>query len=380
MIIHSKFKNYNLTIESDLTFLRQFFSEPNAGFVIDNNVYGMYENYFSDISSERLYLIDAVEENKTIDTVLEICDMMTSIPAKRNAHLVSVGGGITQDITGFAANILYRGIKWTFVPTTLLASCDSCIGGKTSLNYRKYKNLLGTFYPPDNLFICPIFFETLSNSDFKSGLGEVVKFNIMSGERGLENIENNIGRLLKRDYAALNEFVMSSLEYKKGFIETDEFDRGERIKLNFAHTFGHAIETVTNFEIPHGTAVAIGMIMANRISFKRGLMEKYFAERSENVLMQIISIDISSLEKHTESFTDAMRKDKKQIGNQLTAVLMSMQSNDLMVVHDIKEEEVSDALIYFIEKYKSFDSIRGGYRLLNSYYCLPFLYCEVNAA
>lgn len=206
---------------------------------------------------------------------------MTEIPAKRNAHLISIGGGIIQDITGFVANVLYRGIFWTFIPTTLLASCDSCIGGKTSLNYKKYKNLLGTFYPPDEIFICPKFFKTLTDKDFKSGLGEVVKFNIMAGPNGLANIENNIEKLLLRDEDCLNEFVRSSLSFKKDFIEIDEFDRGERIKLNFAHTFGHAIETVTGYEIPHGTAVAIGMIMADYIAVKRGLLDADISKREK---------------------------------------------------------------------------------------------------
>ena len=128
---------------------------------------------------ERMFLLEALEENKTMDTVLAICAAMTSMPSKRNTRLVSVGGGVVQDITGFVANVLYRGIAWTFVPTTLLSACDSCIGGKTSLNYGRFKNLLGTFYPPDDIYICPAMFRTLDEHDFLSGLGEVVKFNVM---------------------------------------------------------------------------------------------------------------------------------------------------------------------------------------------------------
>ena len=129
---------------------------------------------------------------------------MTGLAAKRNIHLVSFGGGIIQDVTGFVANVLYRGIYWSFVPTTLLAACDSCIGGKTSLNYKHYKNLLGTFYPPDYIYICSKFFKSLSQKDFESGLGEVVKFNIMFGEKGLNKIEGKIDYLLQRDPAVLD--------------------------------------------------------------------------------------------------------------------------------------------------------------------------------
>ena len=341
MIIHSKFKDYEVHMESNFDFLRELSQTPNAEFVIEEKVYGLYKTYFKEIPEERLFLVEATEEHKVIETALAICEKMTEIPAKRNAHLVSVGGGIIQDITGFVANVLYRGIPWTFVPTTLLASCDSCIGGKTSLNYKKYKNLLGTFYPPDALHICPGFFQTLSERDFESGLGEV----------GLKNIEDNIDRLLARDEDCLKQFVYSSLEFKKGFIEVDEFDRGERIKLNFAHTFGHAIETVTGYEIPHGTAVAIGMIMANRVAERRGMLASEIARRSEKVLLRVIHIGIDLNEYPLERFISAMRKDKKQTSEHLTAVLMTNVAKDLKIVHDVQIEEVADARDYFEQLY-----------------------------
>lgn len=348
MIVHSKFKDYAVNIHSGLDFLSQLAQTPNAEFVIDQKVYGLYRDEFLGIPKERLYLVEAVEERKVIDTALAICEKMTEIPAKRNAHLISVGGGIIQDITGFVANILYRGIPWTFVPTTLLASCDSCIGGKSSLNYKKYKNLLGTFYPPDVLHISPVFFRTLSQRDFESGLGEVIKFNIMAGEAGLRNIEQNMDALLNREEECLNRFVESSLLFKKDFIEIDEFDRGERVKLNFAHTFGHTIETLTEYQIPHGTAVAIGMIMANRISEQRGLLSPDMVRRSERVLLRVI---------HITTRLDAMRKDKKQTSSALTAVLMTNTARDLRVVHDLREEEVQEAVTWF---QRCYDQVQTG--------------------
>lgn len=356
MIIHSRLKDYEVTMEDNFNFLSELFQLPNTEFVIDEKVYRLYENYFSGVSKERLILIEAAEKNKTVEIALNICEKMIEIPAKRNAHLVSVGGGIIQDITGFVANILYRGIGWTFVPTTLLAACDSCIGGKTSLNYKAYKNLLGTFYPPDRIYICPAFFRSLSQRDFESGLGEVVKFNIMAGEEGLANMETNINRLLKREEVALNQFVKQSLLFKKDFIEKDEFDRGERIKLNFAHTFGHAIEVVTQYEIPHGTAVAIGMIMANNVSVKRGLLKKETAKRAERVLIGnedggVIHIGVKLTDYPVEQFIAAIRKDKKQSSENLTAVLMTDEAKSLRVVNDIEEKEIIEALYHFQELY-----------------------------
>lgn len=356
MIIHSTFKDYKVIIEKDIEFLRNFHENKNTQYVIDEKVYHLYQAYLDWIPQERLILIEATEQNKIVDTALDICEKMTEIPAKRNVQLVSIGGGIIQDITGFVANILYRGISWIFVPTTLLASCDSCIGGKTSLNYKKYKNLLGTFYPPDEIHICSSFFNSLTERDYKSGLGEVVKFNIMAGKEGLQNIEDNINALLSHQEIVVNRFIETSLSYKKTFIEVDEFDKGERIKLNFAHTFGHAIEVITNYQIPHGTAVAIGMIMANHISVNRGLLHPQFAQAGEQVLLKVIDIDITSMNVGIEQFINAMRKDKKQTSTALTAVLMlnnSSSDTELCVVHDIEVAEVSSALKYFIQFYNA---------------------------
>ena len=176
----------------------------------------------------------------------------------------------------------------------------------------------------------------------------------MSGENDMEDIEENIGKLLDRDLYTINHFVKKSLKFKKKFIEEDEFDQGERIKLNFAHTFGHAIEVVTEYTIPHGTAVAIGMIMANYISYQRNWLSKKTQKQSENILLSVIDIDVDLLQKPADLYISIMRKDKKQIGNSLTAVLMSdnMNNEKLSIVHDISEEEVQNAIDYFTKLYR----------------------------
>ena len=343
MIIHSRFKDYQVDIVDDFDFVDELVQTSYSQFVIDSNVYHLYKNLFEAIAPERLIVLDSSESVKTIDTVLQICEKMTDIPAKRNTHLISIGGGIVQDITGFVASSLYRGIKWTFVPTTLLAGCDSCIGGKTSLNFLKYKNLLGSFYPPNRIVICPSFFKTLSQKDFESGLGEVVKFNIMAGPDGLDYIEGELENLLSRDDLSLKKCIENSLQFKKTFIEIDEFDRGERIKLNFAHTFGHGIETVTDYEIPHGTAVAIGMIMANHISMNRKMISQEFYSKCESVLKRIIHIDYDFNMMVFDEYINAVRKDKKQVNEQITAVLLSGDNRDLIIVNDVQVEEIGEA-------------------------------------
>lgn len=350
MIIKSSTKNYQVNVNNDFLSVKNLEYNEKTFVVIDKLLYELYkEELFGNIPNEQLYIMDALEENKCIETALEICEIMTNIPAKRNAKLISFGGGIVQDVTGFVANILYRGINWTFFPTTLLAACDSCIGGKTSLNYKSFKNLLGTFYPPDEIYICTPFFKTLTEKDFQSGLGEVVKFNVMFGESGIKKMEENIDTLLARDDSKLEEFVQSSLDFKKNFIEEDEFDKGVRIHLNFAHTFGHAFETMSNYAIPHGTAVAMGTIVANRISLLRGWLSDSNVQRVEDVLWKIINVNADDFKVDMDAVISAIHKDKKQVGKELTAVLMK-DDMKLVIVHDVKRDEIETAINYLFEK------------------------------
>lgn len=350
MIIKSSTKDYGVSIYRDFDIIKNIEIDEKTFVVVDKVLYGIYEEeLFHIIPKEQLYILEAIEENKRIETALAICEIMTNIPAKRNSKLISFGGGIVQDVTGFVANILYRGIHWTFYPTTLLAACDSCIGGKTSLNYKKFKNLLGTFYPPDEIRICTPFFKTLSEKDFQSGLGEVVKFNVMFGEAGITKMEENIDALLRREDDKLKQFVENSLLFKKDFIEADEFDKGVRIHLNFAHTFGHAFETMSNYAIPHGTAVAMGTIVANRISLSRGWLDKDKVLRVESVLWKIIHVDVNSIKLDMDEIINAIHKDKKQVGKELTAVLMK-DDMKLQIVHDVKREEIEKAISYAFYK------------------------------
>lgn len=344
MKVHASIKEYEVLFQHSFQFVEDLASNPNAFFVIDENVWNLYREDFSMINEERLLLLHASEENKSIETALLICDSLISMKAKRNTTLVSIGGGIIQDVTGFAANILYRGIAWEFVPTTLLSACDSCIGGKTSINHSSYKNLLGTFYPPDRVHIYALLFKTLSKEDVESGLGEVIKFNIMAGERRTAAVEAAIPDLLRLEESVVNEFVDSSLQYKKSIIEKDEFDKGERVLLNYAHTLGHAFEVSSGYAIPHGTAVALGIVGANAISCNRGMLSSMLGGRIEQLVYRILpTIDISLIDSNI--VVDAVRKDKKQIGDGITMVLMD-DDYSLSTYNDISVDEIKEACDY----------------------------------
>lgn len=346
MKIKSHFKEYSVDFIDSLQSLSTFANEKESFFVIDKKVFDLYKSQLPNIPKNQLYLLEVKEEIKNIETVLCICEKMTSMPTKRNTHLISIGGGIIQDLTGFVANSLYRGIRWTFYPSTLLAACDSCIGGKSSLNYKGFKNLLGSFYPPDVIYIWEDFFSTLSLKDYCSGLGEVVKFNVIAGKENLNKIENDIQSILNHDYLLLEKYVHSSLEFKKKFIEEDEFDKGVRVLLNFAHTFGHAYEVTSRYEIPHGSAVALGMISANHISVKRGFIDLSYAQRIEAVCKKILTeIKVKDEFFDLSKILDAIHKDKKQTSENISAVLIKADYS-LGVFKDVKTEEIREAMEY----------------------------------
>lgn len=353
MKIKSAFKEYSVDFCRDLSLLQDLAAAKDTFFVLDRTVYEIYKDRLPDLPKERFFLLEAVEEKKDMAAMLAICERMTEMSAKRNSHLVSLGGGITQDVTGFVATALYRGIRWTFFPTTLLAACDSCIGGKSSLNYKGFKNLLGSFYPPDEIFIYPEFFWSLSPRDYCSGLGEVVKFNVIAGAAGIDGMERDMEAILAHDYEKLLQYVRTSLDFKRGFIEEDEFDRGKRVLLNYAHTFGHAFESVSSYEIPHGSAVALGMMTANAVSVKRGFIEEAYAARIAALCMKILA----HIPWREEWFAPAgiiaaIHKDKKQTSERITAVLLN-EAHELSVYRDVEEEEIRQALACLLQYWRN---------------------------
>jgi 3-dehydroquinate synthase len=181
--IKSSLRDYEVHIGPAHDFLEHLVNLDHKCFVVDENVWRHYaDGILSTLPRSETISFPAQEERKTLEGVQEIYEHLLGRSAKRNLTLITIGGGILQDVTGFVASTLYRGINWIFIPTTLLAQADSCIGSKTSLNYGGYKNLIGSFYPPSKVWIDPSFLRTLQTQDFYSGLGEVVKLHIMAGE------------------------------------------------------------------------------------------------------------------------------------------------------------------------------------------------------
>jgi len=343
--IHSNIRDYDVYFEDSLEFINQFKEIHNSVIIVDRNVYNLYNANFKNFNLENMLLFDALEENKTYDYVAKIYDFLISKSAKRNLTIISIGGGITQDITGFVASTLYRGVNWIFVPTTFLAMTDSCVGSKTSLNYGKYKNLIGSFYPPQKIYINTEFLTTLTKLDFYSGIGETIKFQLMKEEypKDFSEVIYSINEVINNKSYRL-EIIHDNMNIKLGYMKGDEFDLGRRNLLNYGHCFGHALETSSNYFVPHGIAVIIGIIFANAVAMQRNLISKEtFEFLNNNLLVQNIPLKLE--EKHLDNriLLDAMKNDKKRINQYLTVVIPN-QEFKMIKVDDVSDEEFFNSL------------------------------------
>ncbi len=343
LTIKSNIKNYIVHFEKDKSFLEKLMNSENTIFIIDKNVYNLHKsNILANIPQDKFIFLDISEEMKNIETACFLYEKIMQFSPRKNLTIVSIGGGITQDVTGFVASSLYRGVNWIFVPTTLLAQVDSCIGAKTSLNFKHYKNLVGTFYPPSEIFIYPEFLKTLKREDFYSGVGEMAKLHLMNGEDATKNFVKDLSLIDKLDETTLLKYTQNCLKIKKSYIENDEFDTGKRNMLNYGHCFGHAIESSTNFEISHGQAVVLGMILANKEAKKRGILsEKNEEYIYNNVLKPILIVKIPQID--VSKTISAMRQDKKNLGKGL-ALVMLKDNYEMIKITDLQEDEARELL------------------------------------
>lgn len=204
------------------------------------------------------------ERDKNLVTVSSVMDSFNKNQIKKSDEIFAIGGGYIQDIATISASLYMRGISWNFVPTTLAAMGDSCLGGKSSINLGDTKNLIGNFFPPRQIIINVDFLHSLSGDDYLCGVSEMVKIATARGRQHLDGMLRviNLENLMEMRSTEWISAIMQSLNAKKYFIEADEFDTGDRKLLNFGHTFGHALEAASNFRIPHGIAVAFGMLVA----------------------------------------------------------------------------------------------------------------------
>jgi 3-dehydroquinate synthetase len=293
------------------------------------------------------HLINASEEEKTMDTVMDICGWLLDNGADRDALVLAVGGGITTDLVGFAASIYKRGVRFAYVPTTLLAQVDASVGGKTGVNFERYKNMLGVIRQPEFTFVCPQVLESLPNREFTAGVAEMLKTFMIEDEGNYQKAVDVLSEMQQgysilppesaADYwtdcvAAYSDELMylisEAVRVKAGVVSRDQYERGERRKLNLGHTFAHAIETLAQREdrdISHGEAVGMGLVLAARLSDRvfRGDMD------TPTALEGSVAIDLCDCGLYPEcpytieQMSELMHKDKKAEAGKIHFVLMN---------------------------------------------------------
>ena len=306
-------------------------------------------------------LVEASEEAKSMETVMDICGWLLDNGADRDALVLAVGGGITTDMVGFAASVYKRGVRFAYVPTTLLAQVDAAIGGKTGVNFGGYKNMLGTIRQPEFTYICPQVLESLPMEAFQAGAAEMLKTFIIEDNDNYRPAVQLLAELAGQFIAAaegntysysmekwpeilsgrlseLTPFIAAATKVKAGVVSRDQFENGERRKLNLGHTFAHAIEALAHKQhndIDHGHAVALGMVYAARLAERLGIAEEGFATMIEKDLDSCLLLVMSPY--GIAEMADAMRKDKKAEGGKVHFVLPRAIGD--VVIHDLTVEE-----------------------------------------
>lgn len=294
--------------------------------------------------------IKALETNKTLDEVGRVIVEMKTNLVTREDTVDVIGGGILQDIGTLSTSIYMRGLKWNYFPTTLLGMVDSCIGGKSSINHGGYKNIIGNYHPPSSVFIYPSFCDTLDESKILEGIFEAVKICIAFGQPNLDKVCDMTQYKNDKLFSDLTGLIELSLSAKKHFIEIDEFDKGPRLLLNFGHTFGHAIEAATNYRVPHGIAVGVGMLMAFDIVSK--VVVNSTANANNFALVDYIKnlLNVWPQKNCIEAWLDphvafkAFENDKKH-SNKNFNIILPTSDNRLEMV-SIKRDEKNKATIF----------------------------------
>lgn len=280
--------------------------------ITDTNVAKLYGKSFSQmLPSSKLLTIPPGEQSKNRKTKELLENQLLSFKAGRDSVIIALGGGVIGDLAGFVAATLHRGVPYIQIPTTLLAQVDSSIGGKVAVDHPLGKNLIGAFYQPKKVYIDVSVLKTLPEKEFINGMAEVIKYGAILDEKLFTYLENHRNELLKRKNHVLVKIIKRCCELKRDIVQKDERETGLRRILNFGHTIGHAVELISNYKVPHGYAIAIGMVAESKISVSMGLLSGLDFSRLANLLLQYkLPITFSRKLNATELF-NATLQDKK---------------------------------------------------------------------
>lgn len=267
------------------------------------------------------YMLEGGEQDKDVDVALKIAEVLSEAKFQRNDYVVAIGGGTLTDVVGFAASIYMRGLRLVIIPTTLLCMVDAAIGGKNAVNFKGIKNVIGTFYQPSLVIADLDLLDTLPQQELINGLAEVIKYGITLDRELFEYLRKNHDRIMNRDDQSLEYIVYKSILNKIAIVKEDPYElKNIRIVLNFGHTVGHAIEASTGFRVPHGKAVAVGMVLEASLGKSLGVTPRHCINDVIEVLKYYnlpTSIDELGINIDKEVFRSSLTRDKKARGNNI---------------------------------------------------------------
>lgn len=350
--IKSLLRNYQLCIiDEQLTHRRVLeYAENNNNILFaDSNVNELHHISQRATKTDKIIIRKATENFKTIKGAIEVINFFDEKNLTKNENIVVCGGGIIQDVAAFTASVYKRGIPWIFFPTTLLSMCDSCLGGKASLNFKNAKNQIALFSTPTQIIINPHFIRTLSKKDISSGLGEILKMCIIGGESYLDlykEIIKNVSSSHPKDFIPL---ICNSLNIKQSVIEVDEYEKNHRKVLNYGHTVGHAIEILSQYKIPHGLAVVAGMIVANELSVKMNFLSISEKESINSICYELLGEKTLKIirDLNLTSLIEVIKKDKKANSTSISFVLIKTKGKSVfqeVELNDYNKKIITDII------------------------------------
>ncbi len=317
--------------------------------VTDTNVAGLYLDDVQNLLKSNGYdvsshILNAGEENKNMQSILDICASCIEHNMGRKSFIIALGGGVVGDMAGFAASIFMRGIDFIQIPTTLLSQSDSSVGGKTGIDFKNSKNILGAFHQPRLVYINVNTLRTLPHEQFVSGMGEVIKHGIISDYDFFEYTFKNIDNIKALDTKTLIDLSYKNCSIKANVVSKDEKELGLRANLNFGHTIGHAVESAFDFEMTHGECVGLGMIGASYIAYKRGNITLEELTRIEQILDMYGFKTRVALPSY-DTIHNHMKHDKKKTESGLKFILPT-SIGTVEQVYDVSPDEIDMALKY----------------------------------
>jgi len=284
------------------------------------------------------------EKFKTLESIDLIVDQLLAARCDRNITILALGGGVIGDMAGFSAACYMRGVPFIQIPTTLLSQVDSSVGGKTGVNHKRGKNMIGAFYQPQCVLIDTATLDTLPDKELSAGLAEVIKYGLIRDQKFLLWLEKNMHRLLARDAEALASVIHESCRHKAEVVAADELEKGGRALLNLGHTFGHAIEAGMGYgKWLHGEAVAAGMVMAAELSCRLGWLKKTDVEQIEKILIKAKLPTRAPRELSVATMLEHMAVDKKVANGKLHLVLLK-KIGQAILTNDFPVKIMEDVL------------------------------------